>query len=86
FININPWKQFFDLKGREDIPLSVADHIAVKNCKCECSTYFNVTKDENQYLLSDFTFENLEIKAKKDGFTEDAIKNVSVKNVIVNTQ
>ena len=83
FININPWTQFFDLKGREDIPLSIADHIVMKNCKCECNTYFNVTKDEKQYLLSDFVFENLDIKTKKDGFKEDAIKNVTVKNVVV---
>ncbi|MBO5337709.1 MAG: exopolygalacturonase [Lachnospiraceae bacterium] len=83
FININPWTQFFDLKDRKDIPLSIADHIVMKNCNCECSIYFNVTKDEKQYLLSDFVFENLNIKAKKDGFNEDAIKNVIVKNVVV---
>lgn len=85
FININPWTQFFDLKDRKDIPLSIADHIVMKNCNCECSIYFNVTKDEKQYLLSDFVFENLNIKAKKDGFNEDAIKNVIVKNVVVDT-
>lgn len=83
FININPWTQFFDLKDREDIPLSIADHITMKNCSCECNTYFAVTKDEAQYRLSDFTFENLSIKAKKDGFTEDAIERVTVKNVAV---
>lgn len=83
FININPWTQFFDLKDREDIPLSYAEHITMRNCKCECTTYFNVKKDENQYRLSDFEFENLEIKAENDGFTWDAIENVSVKNVSV---
>ncbi len=83
FININPWTQFFDLKGREDIPLSYAEHITMKNCRCECTTYFDVKKDENQYRLSDFVFENLEIKAENDGFTRDAIENVSVNNVSV---
>lgn len=83
FININPWTQFFDLKGREDIPLSYAEHITMRNCKCECTTYFNVKKDENQYRLSDFVFENLEIKAENDGFTWDAIDNISVKNVLI---
>lgn len=83
FLNINPWTQFFDLKGREDMPLSVADHITVRNCKCDCTFYFNVKKNDEQYRLSDFTLENLEIKAKKDGFTEDAIANVVVENVKV---
>ena len=83
FININPWTQFFDLKGREDIPLSHADHIVMKNCKCECINYFNVKRDESQYQLSDFTFENLEIKAKNNDFNAEAIENISVKNVFL---
>ncbi len=83
FININPWTQFFDLKGREDIPLSYAEHITMRNCKCECTTYFNVKKDESQYRLSDFELENLEIKAENDGFDKDAINNISVKNVLI---
>lgn len=83
FISVNPWTQFFDLKGREDIPISVANNIVMRNCKCQCVTYFNVEKAEEQYRLSDFTFENLEIKAKIDGFQEGVIKNVSVENVKV---
>ena len=86
FINVNPWKQFFDLKGRKDIPLSTADHVVMRNCNCQCSTYFNVTKADEQYHLSDFTFENLEIKTKRDGFSEDAIYNVKVENVNVKVQ
>lgn len=83
FINVNPWKQFFDLKGRTDKPISRAEHITVRNCKCECETYFHVRKNEEQYHLSDFTFENLEVKAKVDGFDPDAIENCVVKNVKV---
>ena len=81
FININPWTQFFDLKDREDIPLSYAEHITMRNCKCECNTYFNVKKDESQYRLADFVFENLEIKAENDGFDSSAIENILVENV-----
>lgn len=83
FININPWKQFFDLKGRTDMPVSVADHVVMKNCKCRCRHYFNVTKKEEQYLLTDFVFENLEIAAKQDGFSKETIQNVTVQNVKV---
>lgn len=83
FLNINPWTQFFDLKDRKDVPLSYADHITLRNCKCECLNYFNVTPDESQYQLSDFTLENLEIRARKNGFKEDAVKNIVVKNVKV---
>ena len=83
FININPWTQFYDLKDRKDIPLSYADHIVIRNCNCDCDHYFNVKADKEQYILTDFTFENLNIRAKVNGFCEDMISNVSVHNVNV---
>lgn len=85
FININPWTQFYDLKGRLDTPLSVAEHVVMRNCSCVCETYFDVTPAEEQYRLSDFTFENLRITAKKDGFAADSIQNAVIKDVEVRT-
>lgn len=81
FININPWTQFYDLKDRKDVPLSYADNIIMKNCVCECDTFFDVRTDESQYVLSDFTFENLKINAKVNGFNQKAIRNVKIENV-----
>jgi len=83
FMNANPWTQFFDLMGRAEIPRSIAKHFVIRDCKCECDTFFNVTKNEEQYHLSDFVFENLEIRAKNNGFSEDMIENISVKKVQV---
>lgn len=80
FLNINPWTQFYDLKDRKEIPLSYAEHITMRDCDCACDIYFYVKADESQYILSDFTFENLNIKAKQDGF-ENVIHNVKVENV-----
>ncbi len=81
FINVNPWTQFFDLQGREDKPISLADHVTIRNCTCRCETYFDVKPDENQYHLSDFMFENLDITAKRDGFTEGSIENFKGINI-----
>lgn len=83
FLYIRPWRQFFDLKGRTDKPLSVAHHITMRNCRCDCKTYFSVEKSEEDYHLSDFTFENLHIRAAETDFSEDAIENFTIKNVIV---
>ena len=85
FININPWTQFFDLKGRDDIPLSYAENITMKNMDIDCDVYFNVKGDENQYILSDFTFENIKVRAKKDGFEKGVVKNMKTENVSVET-
>ncbi len=83
FININPWTQFFDLKGREDMPLSYGNNITMKNCDCECETFFCVNTNSEQYTLSDFNFENLRIKAQNAEFSKDIIKNTTVSDVII---
>ncbi len=62
---IHPWTQFFDLKGRKDIPLSRASHVTLRNIgRFRCDTFFDVAFDDTQYRLADFTFENLRVKAK----------------------
>ena len=35
--------------------------------------------------MSDFTFENLDIQAKNDGFKADAVENIKIINVVINT-
>ena len=85
FININPWTQFYDLKDRRDTPLSYADNIVMRNCICECETYFDVKADDSQYILSDFVFKNLHIKAEKNGFSENMIRRVSAEDVFINS-
>lgn len=78
FICVFPWTQFYDLKDRKDRPLSYADNIAIRNCSCDCNVFFNVKRDDTQYRLSDFTFENLDIKAKDIEMDESAINNLKV--------
>lgn len=86
FININPWTQFFDLKGRKDIPLSYSNNITIRNCNIDCDEFFNVKAESTQYELCDFTFENLEIVAEKSNFEKECINNFSLHNVVVNGQ
>ena len=83
-LNINPWKQFFDLKGRKDIPLSYANNITIKNCRLECDKYLNIQPDKSQYILSDFILENLTINTNYSDYPKAAINNLQVKNIIVN--
>lgn len=84
FLNINPWKQFFDLKGRKDIPLSYANNITIRNCDIECNKYLNVQAENTQYKLSDFTLENLKIHTNDEDYPENVIDNLSVNNVVIN--
>lgn len=83
FIMAKPWTQFYDLKGRKDIPMSYADHVTMRNVHCRCDMFFNVFREDEQYLLSDFRFENLTVEAKESGFREGIIKNLICDNVTV---
>lgn len=85
FMNINPWKQFFDLKGKDVMPMSRADNITVKNCDIVCDKYLNIKPASEQYSLSDFTFENLTVKARFKGCPEDQLEGLTLKNVEVRT-
>ena len=80
---IRPWTQFFDLKGEKDIKLSYAQNITLRDIDLECNVLFDVSNSD-QYRLSNFTFENMNIKAKRPHIYQDYIENFTLKNVIVN--
>lgn len=77
------WKQFFDLKGRPDIPLSYGDHITLKNIELTCDVFYGVENDPN-VRLSNFSFENLNIKTLNEEMDKSLIQGISLKNVFFN--
>jgi len=83
FLYVKPWTQFFDLKGKEQVPISYSDHITMKNIDLDCEIFFDVAITEHD-RLSDFTFENLNIRATKADFEPSFVKGFEVKNVKVN--
>ncbi len=81
FLNINPWRQFFDLQGRTDLPVSAGRHITIRNCDFECDTFFNVKEDETHYHLSGFTMEDLKIRAADITFEPSFIEDFRSANI-----
>ena len=81
FLNINPWTQFFDLKGRKNMPVSRCGNITVRDCRFECDTYFNVKADEAHYHLHDITLADLEITAADISCDRSAVENLTVQDV-----
>ena len=82
-IYVKPWTQFFDLKGRKEVPLSYSENITLKNIDMDCEVFFDVaiTKYDR---LKNFTFEDLTIKAKKAAVDKSVVNNFVLKNVRVN--
>ena len=84
FLYIQPWNQFFDLKGQTEIPMSYGSNVTMRNIDIECSNFFNVSASE-QYKLSNFTFENLNLKvARNTTFHPEYVENFKINNVIIN--
>jgi polygalacturonase len=94
FLFIQPWTQFFDLKGEQPSGTSTAHNITMRNIKLDCNNFFNVgVAKENSpakgfsYKLSDFRFENLDITAKNFlDIDTSIIENFKLKNVTVNNK
>jgi polygalacturonase len=79
------WKQFFDLKGRPDIPLSYGDNITLKNIELKCEKFYVVENDPN-VRLTNFAFENLKVESVNADIDKSIIKGVTFKNVFVNNK
>ncbi|GGM95673.1 exopolygalacturonase [Dyadobacter beijingensis] len=84
-IYVKPWKQFFDLKGRKDVPLSYSDHISLKNIRLKCEVFFDVNPGDSD-KLSKFSFENLDITAKNDAYDKSVVQDFTLNNVKVNNK
>ena len=80
---VKPWTQFFDLKGRKDVPLSYSQNITLKNIKLKCSVFFDVDPGEHD-RLSTFNFENLDITATNATCNKALVTNFSLTHVMVN--
>ena len=84
-IYVKPWTQFFDLKERKDVPISYCDNITMKNITIKCDVFYDMAITEYD-KLSNFTFENLKIEAKKDSTDKSIITSLNLKNVVVNNK
>ena len=83
FLYIKPWTQFFDLQGEEAIPLSYSSNVTMRNIDLQCNRFFDVTESD-QYILSHFTLENLNIQATHPEINRDFIQSFKLENVRVN--
>ena len=82
FLLVRPWTQFYDLKGRKDIPLSYADNVVMRNCSCRCEVFYNVEMDNSQYALTNIVMENLTLTAQESGLTDDNAEGLTLTNVV----
>lgn len=84
---VKPWTQFFDLKGRKDMPYSRSSNVVLSNINLNCKVLFDVQKALDQYSLKDFTFKDIEVTVSdRPEIHVDYVENFKLKNVKVNGQ
>ena len=59
---VKPWTQFFDLKGRPDIPMSYASSITIQDCDLKCRLLEDVVRDSTQYEISNVIWQRNKIR------------------------
>ncbi len=79
---VKPWRQFFDLKGRNDIPKSYASDIVIKDSDIKFRRKENVVLDDSQYELSGIRWKHnkLRFAFNKD---EAAVKPYTLEDPLV---
>lgn len=85
FIYVKPWKQFFDLKGREEVPLSYSQNISFENINLECKRFFDVAITEYD-RLSNFSMKNITVYAEDTTFNQNVVDGFSIVNVNLNNR
>ena len=82
---VKPWTQFFDLKGRQDVPYSRSSNVTLRDIKIDCNIVFDVKSAIDQYSLKNFTFEDIDVTAtSKPEIHTEYVENFTLKNVKVN--
>ncbi|WP_438480228.1 glycoside hydrolase family 28 protein [Oleiharenicola lentus] len=80
--NMAPWTQFFDLKGHPP-PTRRVNNITVRNVSGSYRTLGTLRGNPGD-VLEDFTLENIAVTLADEKFTVGEIKNLALKNVVVN--
>lgn len=81
-VYVKPWTQFFDLKDRTDIPLSVAEDIRIENCSLKMRRLRNIVEAPDQYSISGLRFKDNKRKWSYNT-KEDKVKPYTLEDPLV---
>jgi alpha-L-rhamnosidase len=82
-ISIEPWKQYFDLKGHP-APHSIVRNVTISGITGEFRSLGIIRGNPSQTDISDITLENIDVKLSDQKFVTENVTNLQLKNVKVN--
>ena len=63
------------------MPVSNVHDIMIEDCSFSCDTFLNIRPDEKRFHLKGFSLERLDISAFNSSYDEEAIEELSLKDV-----
>jgi len=81
-INVNPWKQFFDMNGSSERPFGTIRNIRVSNINVKCSKLGDMEGNPSD-VISNVVFKDIKASAEKAIFA-NKYPGVKMENVLVN--
>ncbi|MEI6493314.1 MAG: glycosyl hydrolase family 28 protein [Verrucomicrobiota bacterium] len=82
-VSIQPWKQYFDLKG-QPAPKSIVRKVTLSGITGEFGSLGVIRGNPGQTDISDITLENIDVRVKDQKFVTENVNNLQLKNVVVN--
>ena len=83
-LGVAPWRQFFDLKDRKDIPHSYGENIIFRNLDLECKSFANISPKDDEYTLDGIRFENVRVETPVPEWNSSSIKNLTLIDTYIN--
>jgi alpha-L-rhamnosidase len=81
-LRIDPWKQYFDLKGQPP-PKSTVRNVTLSNVKGKYGS-FGVLEGNPDTTIENITIENVDVTLSKAALQTNHPESITLKNVIVN--
>jgi alpha-L-rhamnosidase len=82
-LEVQPWKQFFDLKGQTP-PNSIVRNVTLSNVKGSYGSFGTLQGNPGQTEIGDITLENIDVRLKNPKLRAVDVKNLKIENVAVN--
>jgi alpha-L-rhamnosidase len=82
-LEVQPWKQFFDLKGQPP-PQSIVRNVTLTNIKGRYGAFGDLRGNPGQTEIGDITLENIDVQLKNEKLNAANVKNFKVENVTIN--
>lgn len=79
-LDLKPWTQFFDLKGRTDLPVSLCENITLRNLRVKCDQFMDA-KASTKYQVKRFSFQNVRVETAKGSYDKSMFLDATYKNL-----